>query len=54
MLDPLDVVPLIELIIGFFSISTHTLAAQQPHLPLVKVGELEWSDTPDKVHIAIA
>jgi len=32
----------------------NTLAAQQPYLPLVKVEELEWSDTPEKVHIAKA
>jgi len=32
----------------------NTLAAQQPYLPLVKVEELEWSDTPAKVHIAKA
>jgi len=32
----------------------NTLAAQRPYIPLVKVDELEWSDTPEKVHIANA
>jgi len=32
----------------------NTLAAQQPYLPRVKVEKLEWSDTPEKVHIARA
>jgi len=32
----------------------NTLATQQPHLPLVRVEKLEWSDTPAKVYIAKA